>query len=89
MFVLEGFLLGAIGIVGGTILGLLACWLANVNRLISLPTDVYSIAYIPLRPATTDILIVAAVSFGLCVIATLYPAFAASRIKPMENFRIQ
>lgn len=89
MFVLEGLMLGTIGILGGTILGLLACWLANANRLISLPTDVYSIAYIPLRPAIADILIVASVSFGLCLIATFYPALAASQIKPMENFRIQ
>ena len=89
MFVIEGLLLGIMGILGGTILGLLACWLANVNRLISLPTDVYSIAYVPLRPAIADILIIASVSFALCLIATFYPALAASRIKPMENFRIQ
>lgn len=89
MFVLEGLLLGTIGILGGTILGLLACWLANTNRLICLPTDVYSIAYIPLRPAVVDVLIIAAVTSALCLIATFYPAFAASRIKPMENFRIQ
>ena len=89
MFVLEGLLLGTLGILGGTILGLLACWLANANRLISLPTDVYSIAYVPLRPAAADILIVASMSFALCLIATFYPALAASRIKPMENFRIQ
>jgi lipoprotein-releasing system permease protein len=89
MFVLEGLLLGTIGVLGGTILGLFACWLANVNRLISLPADVYSIAYIPLRPAVVDVLIIAAVTSALCLIATVYPAFAASKIKPMENFRIQ
>ena len=89
MFVLEGLLLGTIGILGGTILGLFACWAANASRLISLPADVYSIAYVPLRSAVTDVLIIAAVAFALCLIATFYPAFAASRIKPMENFRIQ
>ncbi|MEO7673607.1 MAG: FtsX-like permease family protein [Pyrinomonadaceae bacterium] len=89
IFMLEGVLLGTIGIVSGTIIGLLACWLANVNRLISLPTDVYSIAYVPLRPAAADVLIVAVVASLLCLISTFYPAFAASRIKPMENFRMQ
>ena len=89
MFVLEGLLLGTIGIIGGSIIGLLACWLANVNRLISLPADVYSIAYIPLRPVVGDVLVIAAVTSVLCLIATFYPAFAASRIKPMDNFRIQ
>jgi lipoprotein-releasing system permease protein len=89
MFVLEGLLLGTIGILGGSIIGLLACWLANVNRLISLPADVYSIAYIPLRPVVGDVLVIAVVTSALCLIATFYPAFAASRIKPMENFRIQ
>ncbi len=89
MFVLEGLLLGTIGILGGTILGLFTCWAVNATRLISLPAEVYSIAYVPLRPAVGDVLIIASVSFGLCLIATFYPAFVASRIKPMENFRIQ
>ncbi len=89
MFVIEGLLLGAIGILGGTVLGLLICWLANINRLISLPADVYSIAYVPLEASLPDVLMIGASSFALCLIATFYPAFAASRVKPMENFRIQ
>lgn len=89
MFVLEGVVLGTAGILAGTILGLLVCWAANEARLISLPADVYSIAYVPLRPAIMDLVTFAAGSFLLCLIATFYPAFTASRIKPMENFRIQ
>jgi lipoprotein-releasing system permease protein len=88
-FVLEGLVLGAIGVLGGTALGLVACWLANANRLISLRADVYSLAYVPLRPTAQDVFIVAAVAFVLCLISTFYPALVASRIKPMENFRIQ
>lgn len=88
IFVLEGMLLGLIGVAGGTILGLCGSWLANYGRLISLPAEVYSLSYIPLRSNVGDILTVAAVSLGLCFIATIYPALAASRMKPMENFRI-
>lgn len=89
MFVLEGLFLGTAGILGGTVLGLFACWAVNAARLISLPADVYSISYVPLKPAVGDFLIIAVVSFALCLIATFYPAIVASRIKPMENFRIQ
>jgi lipoprotein-releasing system permease protein len=89
LFVFEGAVLGLVGIAAGTAVGLLACWAANTSRLISLPADVYSIAYVPLRPAAGDVLIVAAVTFCLCLLATFYPAFSASRVTPMENLRAQ
>ena len=49
----------------------------------SLP-DVYSIDTLPFAPRTLDGVIVAAVSIGISLLATLYPVHAAARILPAE-----
>jgi len=89
IFLLEGLLLGVAGIVSGSILGLLFCFAGNRFRIINLPSDVYSLSYIPLAPQVFDVLVIAAIAFALSLAATVYPAFRAARIKPLENLRNQ
>jgi lipoprotein-releasing system permease protein len=89
IFLLEGLLLGAVGIVSGSILGLTLCFAGNRFRVINLPSDVYSLSYIPLAPQIFDVLVIAATAFALSLAATVYPAFRAARIKPLENLRNQ
>lgn len=89
LFVLEGLFLGAVGTIAGVVLGLLGCLLANHFELISLPGEVYSLRSIPLQPALADVSIVAVVALVLSAVATLYPAYAASRSKPLEDLRNQ
>ncbi len=89
IFLLEGLFLGAVGIVCGLCLGLALCFAGNRFRLISLPSDVYSLSYIPLRAQVSDVLLIAAVAFALSLAATVYPALRAARIKPLENLRNQ
>jgi lipoprotein-releasing system permease protein len=87
IFLLEGLFLGFLGILIGVVLGLLACFAGNYFRLVSLPEEVYSLSYIPFYPNFTNILTVIFIAFALCLIATVYPAFKASRAKPLENLR--
>ncbi len=89
IFLLEGLFLGFIGICFGVILGLFSCFVGNYFKIISLPAEVYSLNYIPLRPEVFNILLIIFIAFFVCLIATLYPALKASRIKPLENLRTQ
>ncbi|MDQ2746590.1 MAG: FtsX-like permease family protein, partial [Acidobacteriota bacterium] len=89
IFLLEGLLIGSIGISLGTISGLLGCFAANYFKLISLSAEVYSLNQITLKPTAAGVLPVICAAFALCLIATLYPARQASRIKPLENLRRQ
>ncbi|HEX8735540.1 MAG TPA: ABC transporter permease [Pyrinomonadaceae bacterium] len=89
IFLLEGLFLGAVGIVSGSGLGLLLCFAGNRFRIISLPPDVYSLSYIPLAPLASDVFVIAAIAFALSLAATVYPAFRAARLKPLENLRNQ
>ncbi|MGI8788994.1 MAG: FtsX-like permease family protein, partial [Pyrinomonadaceae bacterium] len=89
IFTLEGLLLGFAGIFCGVVTGLLGCFIGNYFKLINLSKEVYSLNSIPFHPNFGSVLLIIFIAFFLCLAATIYPAFKASRIKPLENLRQQ
>lgn len=87
VFIIEGAVVGAIGAIAGVVLGLVLCLIGNYFKLVSLPPDVYSISNVPLTPRATEMFFAALVAFVLSVLATIYPARAASRLRPVEALR--
>ncbi|MGI9167091.1 MAG: FtsX-like permease family protein [Pyrinomonadaceae bacterium] len=87
IFMIEGAMIGALGALVGVLVGSLACLVGNRYRLVSLPADVYSISNVPFNPQIRDVLLAAVVAFLLSFIATIYPARAASRVRPAEMLR--
>ena len=76
-----GVLLGALG--GCALAGLLPAAFAWVNDGLALDLmNQYFIDYLPVDIWPQDVLSVAAVSFGLCLICALYPAWRAARLLP-------
>jgi lipoprotein-releasing system permease protein len=89
IFLLQGFLISLLGTVLGLALGYLAAWAGAHYHFIHLPADVYSIDTLPFAPRLLDGLIVAGVSIGISLVATLYPSSAAARILPAEALRYE
>jgi lipoprotein-releasing system permease protein len=87
LFIIEGAVVGAIGAAAGVVIGFVACAIGNHYKLVSLPADVYSISNVPLIARPSEMLIAALVAFLLSVLATIYPARAASRMRPVEALR--
>ena len=87
LFIIEGAVVGAIGAAVGVAIGFVACAIGNHYKLVSLPADVYSISNVPLIARPSEMLIAALVAFLLSVLATIYPARAASRMRPVEALR--
>jgi lipoprotein-releasing system permease protein len=87
LFIIEGAVVGAIGAVAGVVIGFIACVIGNHYKLVSLPADVYSISNVPLTPKPSEMILAALVAFVLSVLATIYPARAASRMRPVEALR--
>jgi lipoprotein-releasing system permease protein len=87
VFVIEGAVLGLVGIVSGVVLGLIACFVGDKYKLVSLPADIYSISNVPFHARGLDIIVAALVAFALCLLATIYPARAAARLRPAEALR--
>ena len=89
VFIMEGAIIGSAGAILGIILGLAACLAGNRYKLVSLPADVYSLSNIPFHARSVDVALAALVALILTLIATIYPARAASSVRPAEALRDQ
>lgn len=87
IFFLEAAIIGGVGVVIGLALGVVACLAGNYYKLVSLPADVYSISNVPFNIEIPDLLIAALVAMVLSLMAAVYPARAAARVKPAEMLR--
>lgn len=87
IFIIEGAIIGLIGIISGIALGLVACFVGDYYKLVSLPADIYSISNVPFHTRAVDVALAALVAFVLSLLATIYPARAAARLRPAEALR--
>ncbi|MGD0902433.1 MAG: FtsX-like permease family protein [Terracidiphilus sp.] len=89
IFLLQGLLISLIGTAVGLLLGYIAAWAGGHYHFIHLSAEVYSIDTLPFAPRPLDGVIVAAVSIGISLLATLYPSSAAARVLPAEALRYE
>ncbi|MDD1649984.1 MAG: lipoprotein-releasing ABC transporter permease subunit [Methylococcaceae bacterium] len=97
IFVVLGTVIGLFGTLIGGIGGILLA--VNVETVVPfieklfgvrfLSADVYYISELPSKLIWKDVYHITGVAFLLSVIATLYPAWQASRIKPAEELRYE
>ncbi|HVZ16972.1 MAG TPA: FtsX-like permease family protein [Terriglobales bacterium] len=89
IFMAQGVLVGILGTAIGLVLGYAISLLGARYHFIALSPEVYSIDYVPFAPRLIDGFVVAAVSIGVSLIATIYPSISASRIYPAEALRYE
>jgi len=96
-FMVQGMLIGIVGICFGVGLGSLlawklpsiAKWIQDVFHVQFLSSDVYYISDIPSKLLASDVSLVALVTFVFALLATLYPAWRASRTEPAQALRYE
>jgi lipoprotein-releasing system permease protein len=88
VFFAEGLYIGLVGLGLGLLLGIGTCVLISRFGL-PLDPDVYYIQKLPVVMRAGEIASVALAALGLCCLATLYPAFLASRMRPVEGLRYE
>ena len=89
IFLLQGLLISGIGTTLGLVVGYAASILGSHYRFIHLDASVYSIDYLPFAPRLVDALIVAAVSLGMSLLATIYPSSSAASVLSAEALRYE
>ena len=97
IFVVQGATVGVIGTVIGLALGLGVA--INIDTLVPalerlfqarfLPSDIYLINRMPSDPQAADVVPIGLISLLLALLATLYPSWRASRVKPAEALRYE
>ncbi len=89
IFMLQGLLIGMVGAVIGVALGTGLTWTANFYHLVSVPAEIYSISHITLRLRAVECLGVGLLAITISLLATIYPARTAARMKPVEALRYE
>lgn len=89
LYMTQGLLIGLIGTAIGCVLGLCLAWWLDAYRVISLPPEVYFVPYIPFRVNVGDFGLVAGTAVAVSFLSTLYPAWKASRLDPVEALRYE
>jgi lipoprotein-releasing system permease protein len=87
-FMTEGVIIGAIGTVFGVATGLAVCTGLSWFGL-RLDPDVYYIDRLPINVSGWDFFTVAIAALSICTLATLYPAQAASKLRPVDGLRYE
>jgi lipoprotein-releasing system permease protein len=88
VFFAEGLYIGLLGLALGLALGIGGCLLISRYGL-PLDPDVYYIQKLPVVMRGGEIASVALAALGLCCLATLYPAYLASRLRPVAGLRYE
>jgi lipoprotein-releasing system permease protein len=89
IFMFEGLLVGIFGTALGCIIGYSLGFLQLHYHLISLPSDVYLISALPIKMKLYDFISIASVSMVLSLVASVYPAYKASKLVPVEAIRYE
>jgi putative ABC transport system permease protein len=87
MFVMEGFCLGGIGVVIGDILGSIIIYILNFSGVVTFDFGRQKGLVLLPTIAPMDVLIISAIVIFVSVLASLQPAFKASRMEPIKALR--
>jgi putative ABC transport system permease protein len=87
MFVMEGFCLGGIGVVIGDILGLIIIYILNFTGVVTFDFGRQKDLVLLPTIAPMDVLMISAIVIFVSVLASLQPAFKASRMEPIKALR--
>jgi lipoprotein-releasing system permease protein len=86
-FILQGLFIGLLGTAVGLTLGIGLSYVADRYRLISLEESVYYLSYVPFVIRPVDFALIALMAVAVSFLATLYPAWRASKLDPVEALR--
>ena len=97
VFFMTGASIGAIGTFAGTVVGILFCWnIDTIKQAIEslsgaelFAAEIYFLSNLPAKVDPQEVLFVVLMALGLSFLASLYPAWRASRIAPAEALRYE
>jgi lipoprotein-releasing system permease protein len=97
IFILEGLIIGFTGTLLGMVAGIL--FSVNIQAVVDFiqrltgwslfDPSVYYLDHFPSRVIPSDVLMIGITALAICFLATLYPAWQASRMPPAEALRYE
>ncbi|MFT5481949.1 MAG: lipoprotein-releasing system permease protein [Halieaceae bacterium] len=95
IFIVQGLLIGLVGCLGGTVVGLIiaplagdfVAWLESLFAIKFLSSDVYPINYLPVDVRWSDIALINIAALAMSFLASLIPARRAALVAPAQALR--
>ena len=97
VFMVQGMIIGVIGTVVDTVLGVALALSINdillfVSRIFGVSLfdgSVYAVDFLPSQIEIVDVVLITTASFLLSFLMTIYPALRASKIQPAQTLRYE
>ena len=86
IFIFKGMIIGFLGTLIGTAMGVAACFILKKYDFIQLP-DAYPFSTLPVQLEFIDVFTIAVSAIIICFFSTLYPSHKASKMDPVEALR--
>ena len=97
IFIMQGAVIGLAGTVLGVVAGIVLAlnvdtvlpWIERTLSVQFLSKEIYFISELPSELRANDVTVIAAVSLAMSFVATIYPSWRASRVRPAEALRYE
>jgi len=89
IFLLQGTIIGVIGTIIGATAGAATANVLDRYRVITIPSDIYQVSYLPFKLLPGDFVMVVIGAVAVCFLATLYPSRQAARLDPAQALRYE
>jgi lipoprotein-releasing system permease protein len=87
LFMMQGLVIGIVGAGLGGALGSGIAWAVDHFRLIRIPGEIYFISHLPVKMNPFDLATILLATVAISFLATMYPAWQAARLDPVEAIR--
>jgi lipoprotein-releasing system permease protein len=97
IFMIQGLIAGLVGVMLGGLGGVLlagnitqlSLWLESLLNRFFADANIYLISHLQTQVQTSEVILVCTAALAISLLATLYPAYRASRVQPAEVLRYE